>query len=302
MVDDAGHKAARRGQHPAAELCGKANVSHARWHQHLLEGPAHALAYGGDVCRRVLRAVVDADAAGEVDEPHVDAKLLVQAHGQLEERAGQARVVVVHLRVAGEKRVDAKVLHPQGGKPAEGLLKLRDGHAELGVLGVSDDAVCRLEGAAGVDATAHAGGHPAVQGALEAPHHVEAVQVDDGAHGVCLGKVRVGRVVAREHDALAGHARRLGEGELGGRGAVAAAALLGQDGDDPGVGRGLDGKVLAEARVPGKRGIERTRPLADLGLVVDVERRGMLGADGLELLLANERALLHERGSLPSTC
>ena len=99
LVDHTGHKAARRRQHPAAKLGSKGHVTHTRGNENLLVHAAHALAHGSNVHGNILGAVVDANAAGEVNQPHVHAKLARKTDGQLEEHARKARVVVLNLRV-----------------------------------------------------------------------------------------------------------------------------------------------------------------------------------------------------------
>ena len=230
----------------------------------------------------------------------MDAELVAQAHGLLEEQPRKARVVVVYLGVAGKKRMDSEVLDAERRQARERLLELLARHAELRVLRVADDAVGRLEAAAGVEPAADHARQLAAERAPEAIDHVEAVEVDDGAEVASLAVVLVRGVVAREHDVPAGDAAGLRERELGAGRAVAAAALLGEDAHDPRVGGGLHGEVLLEPRVPRERLVERTGAAANLRLVIEVERSGVLGADGLELLFAYEGALVHARVSLLS--
>ena len=67
-----------------------------------------------------------------------------------------------------------------------------------------------------------------------------------------------------------------------------AQRLIAQDVHDGRVGRGLDGEILLEARVPREGLSHQARVLADAPLVVEVERRRKLLAQLPELLRRHE--------------
>ena len=92
---------------------------------------------------------------------------------------------------------------------------------------------------------------------------------------------------------MALEAASLGEQELGVAGAVHTAALLVQDAQQRGVGSRLYGKVLLEPRVPGKGGVDGTGALANAGFVVEMERRGDVCGDFLDLCKGRKGLLFH---------
>ena len=95
-------------------------------------------------------------------------------------------------------------------------------------------------------------------------------------------------VVGGEHDLAAPEAAFLRQHQLGEAGAVRAAALLPEDVQQSGGGGGLDGEILLEAAVPGEGGAEAAGVGPDAGLVVEVEGGGVLGGDGVQLLLCHK--------------
>lgn len=274
VVDHAGHERAGGGGDPAAQLGADGDVPHPGGDQDLLVGSPDPLADGADVVLALPWLVRDADAAGQVHERHVDAELVGEVRGEMEQPPRQTGVVVVPQRVAREERMDAKLLDPGVAEGEERLAQLRDGHAELGVLRRADDAVCRLEVAARVDPAAH---RPRELPHVVAPEPqlVEGVKVDGRAEVARQAVVGERRVARGEHGRLAAYAAGVGEHELGERGAVGSAALLRQDADDDGVGGRLDGKVLAEAGIPGECLVKGTGAGSQQVLAVQVERRGM---------------------------
>ena len=291
LVYGARDQAAVRPHHEAAHLGEDGHVAHAGGHEDLLEGAPHALADGADVTGLLVRPVRDPHAAGEVDKPDVRAGLIAQADRQPKEDARERGIVVVAVRVAGEERVQ-----PQRGAAAldEHAVRLEElllGHAVLGVARVVHDAVGQAEEPAGVEAAARDRAHgPRLL--LEERDVRDVVEVHDGAELAREAEVLGRRVVGREHDLLARHAERSCDEELSVAGAVAAAAVLQQDLDERGVGVGLDGEVLPEARVP-REGVEhRLRVAADAGLVVQVEGGGVPLGDVDELVGGHKR-LLH---------
>ncbi len=118
-----------------------------------------------------------------------------------------------------------------------------------------------------------------------APIWSYVVEVDDRA-GLARGdELRRRRVVGGEHDVLAADARLLREDDLGKRARVGAEALLGEDLEDEGIGQGLDREEFLEAVAEDREGVdELPRVVPDGPLVVEMEGRGVLGADRLEAL------------------
>ena len=279
-------------QEPAPELGEDGHVSHARGNEHLLKGIADAGTDGSDVTGDILRPVGDPDAAREVHEFDVHVELLVEADRQREEQAREPRVVVVRLRVAREEGMETELANAPLSQTTKGLPDLVLGHAELRFGRVADDAVGGLEGPAGVEPAADGLGQ-ASEAALEAVHHVEAVEVHDRAHPVGDAVRLVGGVARGEHHASAAHPARLSHHELGGGGAVAAAAHVREEAEYRGRRRGLHGEVLAKALVPGEGVEKRPRARPNRSLVIDLQRSGKLRDDVLEPLCGRKRPLLH---------
>ena len=183
--------------------------------------------------------------------------------------------------------MDAEVLGTLGLKLGERLEELLRRHAVLGVAGVIHDAVGELEETARVEAAAHGLGDGAGD-LLEEIDVADVVEVDDRPQLAGEGEVRRGRIVAREHDVLAGGAHGLGDHELRVARAIAAAAVLAQDGDQRGVGVGLHGEVLAKAGVPREGLANGLHVAANARLVIQMEGRGVLLRQGLKRGLAGE--------------
>ena len=70
FVDDGGHQCTVGAGGKAAHLAEDGHIAHTGRHKDLLKLFAHALADGHDVVLGLLRAVRDADAAGQVDVPY----------------------------------------------------------------------------------------------------------------------------------------------------------------------------------------------------------------------------------------
>ncbi len=292
LVDGLGDEGAEGREHEAAHLGEDGDVAHACGHEDAVVGLVHAGADDGDVVLGLLGAVVDAHATGEVDVADVHAGGLGHAHRKLEELGGQGRVVVVGHGVGGQEGVDAEVLGAQGLQTGEGLHHVGLAHAVLGVAGVVHDVVAQLVDAAGVVAAEDGLGH--LGHLLQEVHHRDVVEVDESAELGGLVHVERRRLVGGEHDLVALETACLGEQQLGVARAVHAAALLVEDAQKRGVGRGLHGEVLLEAGVPGERGVDRAGTGADACLVVEVEGRGDVRHDGLDLLERGEGLLFHE--------
>lgn len=290
-VQHLGHQAAVGSQHEAAHLGVDLHVAHARRDQDVLKAAAHPLAYSRDVGHRLARAVWYAHASGEVDERHVRARLSVQLYGQAEELRGKLRIVRLAGGVRGQEGVYAYVLHPAPGQHTEGLGYLLARHAVLGLAGVVHYAVGYGELPARVVAAAHR--LRVFAHALVVERDVaDVVKVDYRAQLVRKAELLGGSVVGREHDALARDAQLLAEHQLGEAGAVHAAALRAQELHYSGRGRGLDGKVLAIARVPGKSRVDTAGVFDDSALVIEVEGSWIFAAERVQLLRGDERLLV----------
>ena len=186
--------------------------------------------------------------------------------------------------------MDAELLGAHGHQAGVGLGHLVFGHAVLGVAGVVHDAVAQIKGAAGIVAAEHRFGHAGHFG--QEIHMGQVVQVDESPQVVGLFHILGRGVVGGKHDLAAGKAAGFGQLQLGIAGAVHTAALLLQDREQIGVGRGLDGEIFLEALVPGKGLVDAAGVFADALLVIQVERRGHIGKDVLRLVQRDERPFL----------
>ena len=225
-----------------------------------------------------------------VDESDMRSGFAFKAHRELEEDAGEGGIVVVAARVAGEEGMDAKSLRSALAQHAKRLEELGLGHAVLRVAGVVHDAVGELEEPAGVEA-ARDGARNGARNLLEEGDVRDVVEVYDGIKLARHREIERGRVVRGEHDVLTAHAERLGDHELGGAGAVAAASVVAQDRDERGVGVRLDGEELLEPGIPRKRIENGFRVGADAGLVVEMEWRRELVGNSNELVFRDKWAL-----------
>ena len=301
FMDRACHEMAIRCEHEAAELRVQRHIAHAGRDEDLLINLAHALADDGNVVFGLLWPVRDTHAAGEIDIGDMAAGLLLQLHRELEKDARQRGIVSVGERIGCQKCVDAELLRTLGLEHAERLSDLRARHAILGVAGVIHDlkTLARLaerERAARIEAAADPL-RDIANGLFQKVHVRDIVQIDGRAE-LCRQTVILGRrLVGREHDMLAGAADAPGHHQLCERRAVAAAALLLQDFQNGGRGRGLHGEILPVAGIPRKSGFQAAGILADTLLVIEVKRCGIACGDVLELLHSYKR-LFHWNSSL----
>ena len=280
-------------QHEAAHLGVDGDVIHARGDQRLFIGLADALADDEDVVRGLVGLVGHADAAGQVDEGDVRPGLVTQVDGQLKELFRELRIVLVGDRVGCKERVDAEVLDALFHEGLVGFDHLGFGHAVLGVAGVVHDAVRERVDAARVVPAAHGLRQLAAAGLLAEVDVGDVIEVDDGAQLVRVGVFLEGSVVGGEHDVVAGEAQRLRHHEFGPGRAVRAAVILRQQFHDARVRRRLDGKVLPEARVPGKRLFHVFHVAADARLVIEVKRSRVGLDDFLDLFLRDKCLFFH---------
>jgi hypothetical protein len=201
---------------------------------------------------------------------------------ELEEHAGGFDVVLLVEFVGDDHGVEAEGLGAEVAGLGVGVEELVAGEAVLGFLGVADDGVAGL-GGAGVVAEAEGFGQGA-GGGDEGVDVGDIIEVDDGAEAAGLAEFGVGGFVGGEHDAVAGESDGFAEAELGEGGAVGAEAFGGEDLEEEGIGRGLDGVVFAEAGEDGERGVEGAGVLPDGRLVVEVEGGGEALGEGFGLL------------------
>ena len=128
----------------------------------------------------------------------------------------------------------------------------------------------------------------------------QVVQIDVRAEVVGFLHVLRGRVVGGKHNVAALEAAGLTHEQLSIAGAVNAAALLLQNLQQVGVGRGLDGEIFFKALVPTERSDDPAGVLADSLFIVKVERGGNIGGDLLRLGKGNKRLFLrHDCLSFP---
>ena len=198
--------------------------------------------------------------------------------------------------------MDAELLGTLGGQTSEGLGDLGAGHAVLGVAGVVHDletlpGLAQGEHAAGIVAAADPLGN-LPDGLLQVVHHRqviqeidhgEIVQVDDGPQLVRQLELFGRGVIGGEHDVLTGDAAFFGHQQLCQGGTVTAAAFFLQNFQDSRGRSGLHGEVLPVAGIPGESSLQAAGVLPDALFVIDMERGGILGGDGLQLILCHKR-------------
>ena len=131
----------------------------------------------------------------------------------------------------------------------------------------------------------------------------QIIQIDVRAEVVGFLHVLRGRVVGGKHDVAALEAAGLAHEQLSIAGAVNAAALLLQNLQQVGVGRGLYGEIFFKALVPTERSVDPAGVLADSLFIVKVERGGNIGGDLLRLGKGDKRLFLrHDCLSFPFIC
>lgn len=230
------------------------DVAHVVGGQDFLVLDPHALADDADVAFWLLGAVVHADAAGQVDEGNMGAGGVAQPHCQTEQLPGQGGIIFIGGGIGGEEGVNAEVLRAQLHQPGDRPRHLVFGHAVLGVPGHIHDGVAKREGAARVIPQAHRLGNRTH--GRQKIHIGGVVQIDVYAHLPRLAHIQRRRIVGGKDHVMARDANGLGQQQLRIGGAVAAAALLMEDFQQEGVGGGLDGKILPESGIPGKRRLQ----------------------------------------------
>ena len=150
--------------------------------------------------------------------------------------------------------MNAEVLRAQLHQPGDGPCHLVFGHAVFGVPGHVHDGVAKREGTARVIPQTHRLG--------DRPHgcqkiHIGSIiQIDVHAHIPRLAHIQRRRIVGGKDYVMSRDAHGLGQQQLGIGGAVAAAALLVENFQQEGIWGGLDGKILPESGIPGKRRLQ----------------------------------------------
>ena len=231
---------------------------------------------GAEVNGRVIRAVGDADAAAEVHEVDGNPGASGDFGEEGEEHVGGFDEVGGVEFVGGHHGVDAEVLNAFLSGDAVGFDHLRAGESVLGFFGFADDVVAGFLGS-GVESEGEGVGEADFFEIVEVG---DVVEVDEGADVFGFSIFFQGCVVGGEEGALAGDAECFGEDEFGEGGAVGAHSFFGEDLNDPGVGAGFHGVVVAEAGGgPLEGGGEIPGGSAYAFLVVDVEGGGVVGGD-----------------------
>lgn len=178
----------------------------------------------------------------------------MQTNGQLKQDTGQLGVIVIGDGVAGQEGVDTELLGTGSHQPGVSLGHLILAHAVLGVAGIVHDTVAQLEHTARVEAAADGLGH--ARDLFKERNVGQVVQIDVRAEVVGFLHVLRRRVVGGKHDVAALEAAGLAHQQLSIAGAVDAAALLLQNLQQVGVGRGLDGEIFFKALVPTERSVD----------------------------------------------
>ena len=291
VVDALGNECAVGAEDEAAHLGVDGNIAHARRNEDLVERAVNALADCHDVVRLLPRLVGDAYAARQVDERDMHAGLLLNLNGQLEQDAGERRIILVCDRVGREERMNAEVLYTLLLHVLERLDELLAGHAVLGLLRGVHDLVFENEVAARIETAGH--GFLPLAYLVVVVEVGDVIKVYDGVEVACELEILVGRHVRGEHDVVTGDAAGAAELKLGIARAVAAEALLVEDlHQTRGRGR-LDREVFLVARVPRKRRLYLACVLADRLFIIDMKRRRVGLADFLRLFEGQKRFLFH---------
>ena len=219
------------------------------------------------------------------------AGLLLNLNGQLEQDAGERRIILVCDRVGREERMNAEVLDTLLLHVLERLDELLAGHAVLGLLRGVHDLVFENEVAARIETAGH--GFLPLADLVVVVEVGDVIKVYDGVEVACELEILVGRHVRGEHDVVTGDAAGAAELKLGIARAVAAEALLAEDlHQTRGRGR-LDREVFLVARVPCKRRLYLACVLADRLFIIDMKRRRVGLADFLRLFEGQKRFLFH---------
>ena len=106
-------QAAVRSQHVTAQLRKDCHIAHASGDQNLLISFAYPFPHCQNVHFLLIGTIRDTNAAGEIDEGDMRSGFLVQFHCKLKQNARQSWIILVRCGIAGEERMDSKVLCTQ---------------------------------------------------------------------------------------------------------------------------------------------------------------------------------------------
>ena len=294
VMDGRGNQATVWAHHKAAHFRENRYITHASRHENLLIHAANAFTNRLNIVRLLAGLVRNAHAARQVDELNVRARLLLQLNSQLEQHGGELGVIVVRHGIAAQEGMDAEMLGALGLERAERLEQLLGRHAILGIARVVHNAVRNFEKATGV-ITAADGFWNAANRLFEEVDVRNIVEVDNGTQLRSRLVVGCGGFIRREHNVVARDAHSIAKLQLSCRRTVASAPVIAQDIDKERVRRGLYRKVFLEAWVPRERVAHRLHVSTNARLVIEMERRGVMLDDLIELSLRNEGLLVHAR-------
>ena len=294
VVDSRGNQAAVRAHHETAHFRENRHIVHASRHEDFLIHATNAFANRANIVRLLTGLVRNAHAARQVDELDMRARFLLQLNGKLEQHGGKLGVIIVRHGIAAQEGMDAEMLGALGLKRAECLEQLLGRHAVFGIARVVHNAVRDFEKPAGVVAAAD-GFWNAANRLLKEIDVRNIIEVDDGAQLRSRLVVGRGGFVRREHNVVARNAHSIAKLQLGRRRAVASAPVIAQDIDKERVRRGLYREIFFEAWVPRKRVAHCLHVATDAHFVIEMERRGIMLDNLIELGLRNEGLLVHAR-------
>ena len=242
-----------------------------------------------DVGHLVGRQIGDADAARQVDELEVRARLGVKFARGVEQNAGERGVVLVAEVVGREEGVQPEALDAQRLQLAHRFGQLSARHAVFGVLRRAHDLLVDREVLAVVEAQRHRLGHFAAGDLCEKVDVGDVVERDRRAETERQSVFFGGGLVAGEHDVVADDAALFAQHQFGQRRAVHPAAQRVQNLHDRRVGGRLDREVLFEAGAPRERVIDASCVVFDPLFVIDVEGGGVCLFDLFGLRLCDYR-------------
>ena len=187
FMDGLCYKGAVGSHHETSQLGADCHVIHARGYQDFLINLAHAVPNGQYIVGFLVRAVGNADAAGQIDELHMGPCLLLEPYRQFKEDFCKHGIVLQGHRVAGQEGMDAKMLRTLVLQYLKCLKHLLCGHPVFGIPGIVHDVIAHLEHAARIK-TAADGLRDISQGLLQALNMGYVVQVDDGSQLLSICK------------------------------------------------------------------------------------------------------------------
>ena len=286
LVEHGSDKPAGGAGHGAATFHGDGHVREAVGAENGIVCLMDAIADELQVHRLLLREVGDAHAAAEVHEFQMDAELFLDFHREVEHELGGVDEGIGAQFVGDDHGVEPEALHTFFLRLLVGIEKLVPGEAVFCLRGLADDVIA-LDEVAGIVAEGEASRYSRVL--FQIVDVADVVEVDDGAEFESLLEFIGRSVVGGQHDLLSRDAACLGKEQLRQGTAVRPGTFFLQDLDDAGIGRCLDGEVLAELRRPPEGMLECPDVFADGLFVVDVERGGILPDDFLKPFFGNRK-------------